>query len=260
VAAPAPYPSARTTGRRRRPPKRRAKRGMVVGAGAALAAVVIAAAVVVMTTRNRAPSGPDPYAGSYPVVDLPSAAITWQPSGPPSGPLRTFSGRRSAVAGTIVDRQAKLAFARLGPPWKQNTGISTHSAGMEWTIKEPFAWWAGAYTDTLDEDFVTASKGPNGLRAAAELDARKWAKTYNGTLVAIAGQPLKVSGRNAWLAAYRVKLRNSPTKNVTERALVVVVVNAGLTVPSVFEVSVAKPKYQILPDLNTLVGSLRVIR
>jgi hypothetical protein len=260
VAAPAPYPSARTSGRRRRPPKRRAKRGILIGAGAALAAVAIAAAVVVVMTRDRTPpSGPDPYAGSYPVVNLPSAAITWQPSGPPAGPLRQFNGRRSAVAGTIVDRKARLAFARLGPPWKPLNGVSSHSAGMEWTIKKPFAWWAGAYTDTLDEDFVTASKGRNGLRAAAELDARKWAKTYYGTLVPLAGQPLKVSGRNAWLAAYRVKMPDSAT-SVKERALVVVAVNAGLNVPSVFEASVAKQQYQMLPDLNTLVGSLRVVR
>jgi hypothetical protein len=237
---------------------------VLAGAAAALAAVMVAAATVVMIMmRDDPPAGPDPYAGSYPVVDatsLPSPGITWQPSAPPAGPLKRFGGRSAAVTGTIVDRQAKLSYARLGPPWKPISGFGTHSGGMEWTVEKPkFAWWAGAYSDTLDEDFVTAAKGPNGLRAAAELDARKWAETYNGTLIPIAGQPLKVSGRNAWLVGYRVKTPLSPS-NVKERALVVVVIDAGLTVPSVFEVSVAQPKYRMLPDLNTLVRSLRVVR
>lgn len=240
---------------------------MLIGVGAALAAVVIAAAAAAaVLTRDRAPSGPDPYAGAYPVIDpssLPSPGITWQASGPPAGPLRRFGGRGSAVAGTIVDRQARLAFARLGRPWKQLVTPTTHSAGMEWTVQKPkFTWWTGAYTDTLDEDFIAAAKGPNGLRAAAELTARKWTQTHSisGGSTPIAGQPLRVSRRNAWLAAYRVNTVGSPS-GVRERALVVVVVDTGQIAPSVFEVSVAQPKYRLLlPDINTLVRSLRVVR
>jgi hypothetical protein len=262
VAAPMPYPPVRAPDERRRRPERRGGRGgrgAVIGAGtAALAAVVIAAAmVVVVAKRDRSPSGPDPYAGSYPVIAasaLPSATITWQPTGPPAGPLKRFKGRPSRVIGKIG-----LSYAKLAPPWKQAPGV-THSAGIEWDVDKPkFRWWAGAYSDLIREDFVPAAKGPNGLRAAAELDAAKWAKTYDGKMIPLAGQPLKVSGRSAWLAGYRVRTRD-PVDNISERALVVVVVNSGRPVPAVFEVSIAQPKYLILPDINTLVGSLRVIR
>ena len=266
MAAPMPHPPVRTPdGRRRRPERHggRGGRGVVIGAGAAvLSAVVIAAAVVVVATRDRPPSGPDPYAGSYPVIAasaVPSAAITWQPAAPPAGPLKRFNGRPSRIIGKIVDRSAGLSYAKLARPWKQAPGV-THSAGIEWSVDKPkFRWWAGAYSDLLREDFVMAAKGPNGLRAAAELDAAKWAETYSGKMLPLAGQPLKVSGRSAWLAAYRVRTRD-PVDNIAEWALVVVAVNSGRQVPAVFEVSIAQPKYASLPDINTLVGSLQVVR
>jgi hypothetical protein len=237
---------------------------MLIGAGgAALGAAVIAAAVVfVVAKRDRSPAGPDPYAGSYPVVagsDAPSAAVTWRPTGPPAGPLKRFKGRPSQVIGKIVDRSAGLAYAKLAPPWRQAPGV-THSAGIEWDVQKPkFHWWAGAYSDLISDDFESAAKGPDGLRAAAELDAAKWAKTYDGKMIPLAGQPLKVSGRSAWLAGYRVRTPGSFDR-IPERALVVVVINSGRRLPAVFEVSIAQPKYQILPDINTLVSSLRVIR
>jgi len=264
VAAPAPYPPLRAPEGHRRRPERRRARGALIGAGAALAAVVIAAAVIVVVTkRDGSSSGPDPYAGSYPLVGASGAAsavITWQPTGPPAGPLKRFTGRPSQVIGKIIDRKAGLSYAKLGPPWRPLKGLTAHTSGTEWDVKKPkFHWWAGAYAGLLRDDFVPAAKGPNGLRAAAELTAAKWAKTYYGSPITTAGQPLKVSGRSAWLAAYRVRTPDS-FDHIPERALVVVVVNSGRNVPAVVEVSIAKPKYQLLPDINTLVSSLRVIR
>ncbi|HEX6470346.1 MAG TPA: hypothetical protein VF069_14710 [Streptosporangiaceae bacterium] len=236
---------------------------VLIGVGAALAAVAIAAAVVVaVAKRDRGPAGPDPFAGAYPVLGASATATpayTWQPTGPPAGPLKRFTGRATRVTGTIVDRRSGLTYAKLAQPWKPTPGLS-HSAGIEWTVQKPhFHWWAGAYSDLLDSDLVPATKGPDGLRAAAELDAAKWAKTYEGTLIPAAGQPLRVSGRRAWLAGYRVRTPEA-FDHIPERALVVVVVNSGRRVPALFEVSVAKPKYRLLPDINTLVGSLRVVR
>lgn len=284
MAAPAPYPPVRGPDGHRGSPARRhgdgapgghganggtggnggtGARRALFGAGAGLAAVALAAAVVVVVMkRDRSPSGPDPYAGSYPLIAataMPTGQITWQPSGPPAGPLKRFSGHPSRVVGKVMDTRSGLAYAKLGPPWTPAKGL-THSAGMEWDIRKPkFHWWAGAYSDLLSDDFVPAAKGPNGLRAAAELDAAQWADTYEGKPIQTAGQPLKISGRSAWLAGYRVPTPGS-YDHIPERALVVVVVNSGRNVPAVFEVSIAKPKYQLLPDINTLVGSLRVIR
>ena len=263
MAAPMPYPPVRAPDGHRRRPERRGGCGALIGAGAAFTAVVIAAAVAVVIAKgDRSPAGPDAYAGSYPVIAasaVPSAAITWQPAGPPAGPLKRFRGRPSQVIGKIVDRSAGLSYAKLAPPWKQAPG-GTHSAGIEWDVQKPkFHWWAGAYSDLISDDFASAAKGQNGLRAAAELDAAKWAKTYEGKMIPLAGQPLKVSGRSAWLAGYRVRTPGS-FDHIPQRALVVVIVNSGRRLPAVFEISIAQPKYQILPDVNTLVSSLQVIR
>jgi hypothetical protein len=263
VTAPAPYPPPvqAPKGHRRRPGRRGARGSLIAAGGAALAAVVIAAVIVaVVVKRDRPPAGPDPFAGSYPLVGASaSAAITWQPSAPPAGPLKKFPGVSSKVIGTISDRKVGLSFAKLAAPWRVAKPVG-HSAGIEWDVRKPkFHWWAGAYTDLLRDDFVPASKGPNGLRAAAELEAAKWAKTYTATPIATAGEPLQIDGRSAWLAGYRVPTPDS-WDGTTERALVVITVNSGRSVPAVFEISIAKPKYQILPDVNTLVSSLRVIR
>jgi hypothetical protein len=263
VAAPAPYPPVRAPDGHRRRPERRRGRGALIGATSGLAAVVIAAAVIVLVVqRDRSSSGPDPYAGSYPLVAAsvsPSAAITWQPSGPPKGPLKRFAGHPSQIVGKIIDRKSGLSYAKLASPWRRTKGFD-HSAGIEWDVQKPkFHWWAGAYSDLLRDDFASASKGPNGLRAAAELHAAKWAKTLDATPIPTAGQPLKVSGRSAWLAGYRMRTPDS-FDHIPERAFVVVTINSGRNVPAVFEVSIAKPKYQLLPDINTLISSLRVIR
>lgn len=266
MTAPAQYPPTQTPAGPRHRTERSGGRGVLVGVGAAVFALVIAAAgVAVFMMRDRGPSGPDPFAGSYPVVGAsaaPSAGITWQPSGPPAGPLRHFSGRPSPVIGKILDRKAGLGYDRLGAPWKLLSGFGPHTAGMEWNQnsgKSNFRWWAGAYSGPLDDDFIAAAKGPNGLRAAAELSAAKWANTNDGKPIPLAGQAMKVSGHNAWLAGYRVRTPDSWDK-VPERAVVFVVVDVGRLTPSVFEVSVAQPKYQLLPDFNTLISSLRVIR
>jgi hypothetical protein len=173
--------------------------------------------------------------------------------------LKRFKGRASRVVGTIVDRESGLSYAKLAAPWRATKAV-THNAGIEWDVKKPkFHWWAGAYSDLISDDYVAATKGPNGLRAGAELYAGKWADTYDGKLIPIAGQPLKVRGRSAWLTGYRVRTPEA-WDHIPERALVVVVVNSGRNVPAVFEVSIAKPKYRLLPDINALVSSLRVIR
>jgi hypothetical protein len=222
-----------------------------------------AAAIVVFATRGG-DGGPDPYAGAYPVVSAapsPSETITWAPTVPPAGPLPRFPGRPSRVAGTIVDREAGLSYARPGAPWRLIKGFGSHTAGVEYTIEKPkFRYYGTLGSNPMLAKFSPATVGPNRLRAAAELSAQQWSLEQSADgLTPIAGQPLKVSGRQAWLAGYRASFTDS-YDGVKEQMHIVVAVDTGRRLPGMFDATVAQPKYILLPDINTLVRSLRVIR
>jgi hypothetical protein len=246
----------------------RGRHGASIAAGAALAvaALVAGTAVAVLGTR-RGDEGPDPFQGAYPIVPAtPSATSTvrWTPGGRPAGPLRRFPGRPSRVAGTVVDRRAGLSYARLGPPWSPIKGVGSHSAGVEYVLSKPsFQWYGSVGSSPLLEKFtpvVLATAGPYRLRAAAELSARlRVSNQAPSGLTPIAGQPLRVGGHRAWLTGYRVRF-GSPFNGITERTYVIVAVDTGRRLPAIFDASLAKPKYAMLPDINTAVKSLRVVR
>jgi hypothetical protein len=240
----------------------------VIAVGAALAVAVLAAgtaAVAVLATR-RGDEGPDPYDGAYPLVAAtpsPTSTISWTPSGHPAGPLRRFPGRPSRVAGRVADRRTGLSYLRPGPPWTPIRGAGFHTAGVEYTVTKPaFQWYGSVGSSPLLEKFApaVAAAGPYGLRAAAELTARRRAGDQPASgLTPIAGQPLRVGGHRAWLTGYRVRL-SPPVNGITERTYVIVAVDTGRRLPAIFDASLAKPKYALLPDINTAVKSLRVVR
>ncbi|MCW2888673.1 MAG: hypothetical protein JWL58_5535 [Streptosporangiaceae bacterium] len=225
-------------------------------------AALAAAALVFVLLKGRSEGIPDPYAGAYPVVTAaptPTSTVSWAPSGPPAGRLRPFPGKGSKVTGVIVDKIAGLAYARLGAPWKTK-GAGSHSAGQEYSVEKPkFRWLTGAYSAPMEDKLAPAATGPQALRAAAELTAQESVKLLDGKLTPIAGQQLKVNGRPAWLAGYRAGFTNS-ISGVTERTMVVVAVNTGRRLPGVMEISVAKQVYKLLPDILTLIKSLKVVR
>jgi hypothetical protein len=160
----------------------------------------------------------------------------------------------------MVDKSAGLSFARLGAPWKPLKGIGTHTGGQEYVVLKPdFRWLAGGYSGVLYEKLAPAATGPQALRAAAELTAQQSIKNLDGRLTPIAGQSLKVGGHPAWLAAYRANFTD-PYDKITERTMVVIAVDTGRRLPGILELSVAKRAYRLLPDLTTLIKSLKVVR
>jgi hypothetical protein len=229
---------------------------------AVLAVLAVAGTAVGLLIRPDE-HGPDPYKGAYPLISpTPTpTAVVWTPSGPPAGPLRRFRGRPSKVIGRVIDHQSGLSYARLGAPWRLITGVGGHTGGVEYTVEKPkFEWFGTVGSRLLDAEAAPAATGPSRLRAAAELGAQRWGDGLGvSKLTPIAGQPMKVSGRQAWLAGYRGAV-DSPVTAVTERIFVVVAVDTGRPVPGLLELSLGKPKYALLPDFNTAVSSLRVIR
>jgi hypothetical protein len=263
-APPPPSPAYWPAAVRPEPPAPAHRRTIVIVVVILLVGAVFAATVVAFVLlKVRADGGPDPYAGAYPVVTAapsPTSTVTWAPSGRPAGPLRPFPGKGTKVTGVVVDKSAGLSFARLGAPWKPIKGVGSHSAGMEYVVEKPkFQWLTGAYSGLLYDKLAPAATGPNALRAAAELTAQQSVKNLDGRLTPIAGQHFKVGGHQAWLSGYRANYTN-PYSGITERTMIVVAVDTGRKLPGVLEISVAKPVYKLLPDITTLIKSLKVVR
>jgi hypothetical protein len=235
---------------------------LIVVVSCVAVAALVAAGLLFVLLKGDAEGGPDPYAGEYPVVTAaptPTSTVTWAPAGRPAGPLRPFAGKGSKVTGVVTDRIAGLSYARLGAPWKAK-GVGSHSGGQEYNVEKPkFRWLSGAYSGPLQDDLAPAVTGPQKLRAAAELTAQDSVKILDGKLTPIAGQQVKVSGRPAWLAGYRANFTNS-VSGITERTVVIVAVDTGRRLPAVLEISVAKQVYKLLPDITTLLKSLKVVR
>lgn len=239
------------------------RRYVLVTVMAVLAVVALVAAGTVVGLRMRqGEAGPDPYAGAYPTYSpTPTPTAAWTPSGPAAGPLRRFPGRPSKVIGQVVDKQAGLAYSKLAAPWQPIKGFGSSTAGFEYTVDKPkFQWYGTVSSEPLDRRLAPIATGPNRLRAAAELSAAQWAKEQSVTkLTPIAGQAMRVSGRQAWLAGYRATITGSAS-GINERIVVMVAVDTGRAQPGVLQAMVGQPKYAMLPDVNTAVTSLRVVR
>lgn len=232
-----------------------------------LAAAGIAIAV---TGRSAPPSGPDPFAGSYPLVTPDPTQSpkgpTWEPTGPPAGPLRTFPGTPTRVVGRVVDRKAGLSYAKLARPYRPIPRFGTHTGGQEFDNdrRDTGYWYCAVYSAPVKAEIAAAAKAAgkaNALRAAAELEMQDTIKLFSDAKrTDLAGQPLTVSGRRAWLTAVQITNTAAARTAADPRTYVVIAVDTGRAVPSVAEVHVPNTQRRRLPDINTIMSSLRVVR
>jgi hypothetical protein len=240
-------------------------------AGAAALVIAATAAVAFMLTRH-ADAGPDPYAGGYPLVTpapVPtgSPAPTWRPTGVPAGPLPVFRGTRSKVAGRITDRVAGVSYVRFAAPWRLPKVVDIGTSGGQIldggrTGGLGHYWYVAVYSGPLAARFSAAAPRPQALRAGAELYGQHWAtELYSdqGRRTELAGQPLTVQGHRAWLTAFRMTHTDATSRVEKSQTEVVVTVDTGRRTPAVVTVTVPGNK-NLLPDINLVVRSLRVIR
>lgn len=239
------------------------------------AVVVVAVAAVAFVAGRRADAGPDIYAGSYPLITptptptaTPTPAPTWRPTGPPAGPLPVFKGTRSKVSGRITDRVAGLSYARFASPWRR-PGILSNGHTSAQMIDghgpggEDDYWYMEVDCGPLAADLTHAATGPNALRAAAELYAQDWLEyLYDGGFQRseLAGQSLTVGGRRAWLTAFRATHTDGPSRAMKSQTEVIVAVDTGRRRPGMLSIAVPANKNRLLPDVNLVVRSLRVVR
>lgn len=237
---------------------------------AAAAAFVLAVAAAIVFLLNRHTDvGPDAYVGAYPLVTAAPTgvpALTWRPSGAPAGPLPVFPGAGSPVAGRIVDRSSGVSYALFGRPWQRLTSrlSSAHTSGQEVNSKRKdfkHFWYAAVYVGPLDPKLDV--RGPQRLRAAAELTGQAFVKElYSGEGVRkeLAGAPLTVGHRPGWITAFRMTHTDEPGRVEKSQTEVVVALDTGRREPTIIEITVPGNEPRLLPDVNHVVRSLRVVR
>jgi hypothetical protein len=234
---------------------------------AAAAVVLAAAAAIVLVLSRHTESGPDAFAGTYPLVTAAPTgvpALTWRPTRAPAGPLPVFRGPGSRIVGRTVNRKAGLSHARLGPPWRTAAaragGVST---GPEINAKiKDYAhfWYASINVAPLDPKF--AVRGAQRLRAAAELTGDAFVKELysdDGSRTDLAGAAMSVGGHPAWVTAFRMTHTAAGKRVEKNQTEVVVAVDAGRPLPAVVQITIPGNQPQLLPDIDHVVRSLRVV-
>ncbi len=233
--------------------------------------IVAAAAAIVFVLTRHAGAGPDPYAGAYPMVTpTPSASpgLTWHPSGRAAGPLPVFHGIGSRAAGRITDRVAGISYVRFAPPWHRPKMMNRDTTGAQLidgnrTGKLGTYWYIAVYSGPLPAKFATAAPGLYALRAGAELYGRDWADGLyedSDRRTEIAGRSLRIDGHRAWVSAFRMTHTDSLPRVEKSQTEVVITVDTGRRTPALVTVTVPSNKPALLPDINTVVRSLHVVR
>ena len=234
--------------------------------------VAVAAGVVFLLTRH-ADAGPDPYAGTYPLLTpVPSPTgsppPTWRPTGRPAGPLPVFHGTASRVSGRVTDRTAGVSYARFAAPFHRPKSLGVDTTGGELmdggrTGGFGHYWYVAVYSGLLPAKFRPAATGPNALRAGAELYGQDWAdELYDDSdkRTELAGQAMMIGGHHAWLSVFRMTHADGLKRVDPSQTEAVVTIDTGRTAPAVVSVTVPSNKNALLPDINTVVRSLRVVR
>ena len=237
---------------------------------AVAAAVVIAATAAVVFVLNRQiSSGPDAFAGTYPLVKAAPTgvpALTWRPTGRLAGPLPVFPGTGSPVIGRSVNRIAGLSYARLGPPWHALKRAPTAPmTGEEFSSRRnadyDHFWYASISVKPLDPKLDV--RGPQRLRAATELTGQAFVRELysdDGQRKDLAGAAMMVDHHSAWVTAFRMTHTNGAQRVEKNQTEVVVAVDTGREEPAIVQITIPGNQSGHLADINHLIRSLRVVR
>ena len=240
-------------------------------ASVALMAAAVIAFVLVHRAKGESNAGPDPYAGTYPLVSpapTRAPAVTWRPTGVAAGPLPVFRGSGSRVIGRITDRVAGVSYAKFAPPWHRPKLLSGGKTGAEEIDSKNASglknfWYVAVYSGPLSAELAPGATGPDALRAAAELHGQDWVKQHfldEGRRAELAGRALTIDGHRAWLTAFRMTHTDGTPRAMKSQTEVVVAIDTGRRAPAIVTVTVPDNKNLLLPDINTVVRSLHVVR
>lgn len=232
---------------------------------ASVAVSVVAAAAIAFVMWTRPVGDADPFAGSYPLATpSPSATLpAWRPI-PPAGPLPVFRGSASpVVSGRVADSRSGVSYVRFAG-WRRPILTDFYTAAEELDSKLndfKHSWYVAVYSGPMPADFDVP--GPNRLRAGAELAGRDLVNFIypdNARRVELAGARMTVDRRAAWVSAFRIFQPPGTNRVVTSQTITVLAIDTGRTRPAIVEIIVPNNQNRLLPVINSVVRSLRVLR
>lgn len=205
-----------------------------------------------------------------PGAKLPSLAKATGPKLPGEARLtqvvrvKRYKGKGSPVKGRVADEDARLSFAELGGEWNRSrrTDPMLEGFGRKQQFYSESRWLAVISSGVVDGDLTAKATGKPRLRAVASgvQDERQRLGFPDGTRGRdIASQPIKVSGRQAWVIVREMHFQK-PTVKAKMDLSAVVVVDTGRPNPSFLWVDVPETHKRLWSDVNTLIASLRVTR
>jgi hypothetical protein len=196
---------------------------------------------------GAAGAAPQASAGSTPRIRLPAP--------PRAKSLELLPGTAAQVTGTVVDRQAGLAYPRLGRPWTRATAAPFTAAQRAGRARTAPALIASApLPGTVPANLSTAEQ----YRALA-VRAARWTLRHQPTPTKVswtASQPFP-RGRG-WVLGYRVAYRVGGETRTSQA--VVVVADTGKAKPGLLFATVPDSLPARYRDLNTIVAAVRVAR
>ncbi|ETK32167.1 hypothetical protein [Microbispora sp. ATCC PTA-5024] len=210
-------------------------------------------------------SGDGPSTSAAPEPTASSSAPAAKPQSQFPG-LPAFKGTPSPVAGTLADRTAGISVPRLGSPWQVDPnhqtvqatyGFATRqfvSAGMTTRGKPEFAQvMTGPLPQALAVKYTTPDKlGP--VLSAVMFKARQSLFPKGNKVTKVAQQRLSRNGLTGLLALYKVEADHE------ESTVLVAAVNTGADLPAVVYMAVPALKDDLLPDITTVVRSIRPVK
>ncbi|MEV5325917.1 hypothetical protein AB0K67_17350 [Nonomuraea sp. NPDC052634] len=255
------------------PPKRRGIGDIpirVVYLFGAIVATVLAVLLVFVVFSGDVPKNePEEVVQVAPVptTPTPTASATASPSptqspivlppAPASKKFATFSGKASAVTGTITDRKAGITYPRLASPWKARSYSPFSVAQRIGKVEAPYTVIASAMLPGEAPEKKPSSNAD--YREIATQAARWTIRTQfpEGATLEEWTASMKNPVGKGWTLGFKVTY-TSGGKKQTAQAMVSVV-EVGKTKPAMLMASIPEANKARWRDLNTLAQQVRPI-
>lgn len=191
------------------------------------------------------------------------------PQGMADTPLQKFPGAHSKAAGRIDDTFAGLSYPKLGAPWqvptKKSGLLQPGWSGQQIVVTEKHGnqiWYGQLMSGLLGPAEQDLYKGPGTEHETAvayeqSLEARLYGFPHQSKPIASQALDLSGQGGKGWLVSSELSYHRNGIK-ATGEIVTVAIINTGKKAPAVLFMSVPNTEKKLMPDINFVVGSLKV--
>ena len=200
----------------------------------------------------------------------PSASQPPLPQGMADTPLPKFPGTHTKALGRIDDAFAGLSYPKLGSPWqvpaKKSGMMQPGWSGQQIVVTEKHGnqiWYGQLMTGLLGPAEQDIYKGPGTEHAATVayeqgLEARLYGFPHESKPIASQALDLPGQGGKGWLVSSELSYHRDGIK-ATGEIVTVAIVDTGKKAPAVLFMSVPNTEKKLLPDINFVVESLKIV-